>query len=66
METCQEQSTRIITVKPKNELNNFRFFVHKMTAQSFKLEKFMTNQAENLFGHISASALSHLLELDFQ
>ena len=66
METCQEQSTHIITVKPKNELNNFRFFVHKMTAQSFKLEKFMTNQAENLFGHISASALSHLLELDFQ
>ena len=52
MVTCQEQSTQIITVKPKNELNNFRFFVHKMTAQSFKLEKFMTSQAANLFGHV--------------
>ena len=52
MVTCQEQSTHIITVKPKNELNNFRFFVHKMTAQSFKLEKFMTSQAANLFGHV--------------
>ena len=40
------------TLKPKKERNNFQFFVHIMTRQSLKLGKFMTNQMENMFGHV--------------
>ena len=38
-------------MKPKKELNNFQFSLHKMTGQSLKLGKFMTDQAVNTFGH---------------
>ena len=41
-----------ITLKPEKELNNFEFFLHKMTGQSLKLGKFMTNQVANTFGHV--------------
>ena len=41
-----------ITLKPKKELNTFEFFLHKMTGQSLKLGKFMTDQVANTFGHV--------------
>ena len=41
-----------ITLKPKKELYNFRFFVHKMTGQSLKLGKFMADHMANRFGHV--------------
>ena len=41
-----------ITLKPEKELNNFEFFLHKMTGQSLKLGKLMTNQVANTFGHV--------------
>ena len=41
-----------ITLKLKKELNNFQLFVHKMTRQSLKLGRFMTNQVANMFGHV--------------
>ena len=34
------------------ELNNFKFFLHKMTGQRLKLGKFMTDQVANTFGHV--------------
>ena len=40
-----------ITLKPKKELN-FWFFVPKMTRQSFKLEKFMTDQVAYTFAYV--------------
>ena len=39
-------------MKPKKELNNFQFFLHKMTRQSLKSGKFMTYQVTNMFGHV--------------
>ena len=39
-------------MKPKKELKNLQFFLHKMTRQSMKLGKFMTNQVANMFGHV--------------
>ena len=40
-----------ITLKPKNELNNFLFFfAFKMTGQSLKLWEFLTDQVSNTFG----------------
>ena len=33
------------TLKPKKKLNNFEIFVHKMTRQSLKLGKFMTEKS---------------------
>ena len=32
-------------------VNNLHIFVYKMTEQSLKLAKFMTNQVVNMFGH---------------
>ena len=41
-----------ITLKPKKELNKFQFFLHKMTRQSLKLGKLMTDQVANTIGHV--------------
>ena len=43
---------RWCTLKPKKEQNNFHFFPHKMTRQSLKLGKFMTDQVANTFGYL--------------
>ena len=41
-----------MTIKPKKELDNFHFFVHKMTKQSLNLGKYMTDQVANTLGHV--------------
>ena len=39
-------------MKPKKELDNFQFLVHRMTGQSLKLGKYMTDQVANTLGHV--------------
>ena len=41
-----------ITLKHKKKLDNFQFFVLKMTRQSLILGKLMADQVLNTFGHV--------------
>ena len=41
-----------ISLKSKKELNDSQFYVHKLTGQSLKSGKLMTDEVGNTFGHV--------------
>ena len=54
-----------IILKPKKKLNNVEILLHKMTRQSLKLAKFMTNQVVNAFGHVQQLSIISTPEMVF-